>query len=308
MVVGEKIPWLPVLRLHAPMLLLVLAVATVVAVAHTWQGFRLTVAPLPFSIVGVALSIFLAFRNNASYDRYWEGRKLWGGLVNASRTLGRQVTTLLAAADPSDPGLADARRRLVHRQVAYVHALRAALRGDVVDDELAALLDPAELEALRRVENRPTMLLHGHARQLAEAAARGWLSERRLVAIDATLTELTALQGGCERILRTPLPLAYRFFTQTFVRAFCALLPLAMVEQLGLVTIVASLAVAFVFLVLDRIGGIVQDPFATHINALPLSALCRTIEIDLRRQLGDAEVPPPLTPQPIPGGPASVLR
>ncbi len=308
MVIGDKIPWMPVLRLHLRMLLLVLFVASAVAVVHLVFAVKITIAPLPFSVVGVALSIFLAFRNNAAYDRYWEGRKLWGGLVNASRSFGRQVTTLLVA-PPGEAAEARAlQQALLYRQMAYVNALRALLRGDEVTGEQAPLLAEPERVAVAALENPPLAILQRHARDLATAAARGWLSDRRHLVIDATLTELTALQGGCERLKRTPIPAAYGFFARTFVRAFCVLLPLAMIEQLGVVTIAASLAVAFVFLVLDRIGDIIQDPFSTNFNGLPLSAICRTIEVDLRRQLGETEVPPLLTPQAIPGGTAKVLR
>jgi len=307
-VVGDKIPWLPVIRLHLRVLLVVLAVSVAVAAVHTFAGVKPAIAPLPFSIVGVALSIFLAFRNNAAYDRYWEGRKLWGGLVNASRTFGRQVTTLVVAPAAEAGEQRAAQRSLVYRQIAYVNALRAQLRGDAVDEVQAGLLADDERAAVSALENPAVGLLQAQARALAGVAARGWLSDRRHLAIDQTLTELTALQGGCERIKRTPIPLAYGFFARTFVRVFCALLPFALVEQLGPVTIVASLAVAFVFLVLDRIGDIIQDPFSTHVNGLPLAAICRTIEVDLRRQLGETEVPPLLTPQPIAGGTAMVLR
>lgn len=307
MVIGDKIPWAPVLRLHAPILALVTCIATAVALAHRFLGFNLAIAPLPFSIVGVALSIFLAFRNNAAYDRYWEGRKLWGGLVNASRNFGRQATTLLVAAPDEAPALTLLQKQLVYRQIAYVNALRSSLRGDDVAAAQAELLDEREHQRISALENPPVALLHEQARALAAAAARGWLSDLRLQTLDATLNELTNLQGGCERIKKTPIPLAYRFFANRFVRAFCALVPFALVEQLGLVTILASVAVAFVFLVLDRIGDLIQDPFTTGFNALPLAALCRTIEVDLRRQLGETTVPPLLTPEQFSNG-TGVLR
>jgi len=308
MVVGERIPWLPVIRLHAVNLVVVLLIATTVALAHRYLEFRPAISPLPFSVVGVALSIFLAFRNNASYDRYWEGRKLWGGIVNSSRSFGRQVTSLLAAPAADEPALAALRVRLVHRQIAWAHALRAALRGEVVDDELTALLSAPDLQTSKAVANQPVALMQLQARELADAAARGWLTDMRLVTLDHTMTDLTALQGGCERIKKTPIPLAYRFFTHTFVRVFCVFLPFALVDQLGLATVAASLAVTFVFLVLDRIGAIIEDPFTTGINALPLVAICRTIEIDLRTQLGETDLPAPITPIPIPGGVAKQLR
>lgn len=306
MVLGDKIPWLPVFRLHARTLLLVLAIASAVALAHRFLEFRPNISPLPFSVVGVALSIFLAFRNNAAYDRYWEGRKLWGGIVNASRSFGRLATHLIVTTDLAE--LAALQRRLVHRQIAYAHALRAALRGDDVADVHAVLLAAPERAALAPVPNPPVALLHTQSSELAAAAARGWLSEQRHVALEATLTELTALQGGCERIKKTPIPLAYRFFTHTFVRVFCVFLPFALVDQLGLATVAASLAVTFVFCVLDRIGAIIEDPFTTNFNGLPLSAICRTIEIDLRHMLGETDLPQPLTPEVTPAGTARVLR
>ncbi len=308
MVVGDKIPWLPVLRLHAPTLTVVLVIAATVALCHRYLDFHPAISPLPFSVVGVALSIFLAFRNNAAYDRYWEGRKLWGGVVNSSRSFGRQVTSLLVVQDADIPELTALRIRLVRRQIAWAHALRSLLRGDVIDDESTALLAEPERVASKAAANPPVALMQAHAHDLAAAAARGWLTDHRLVALDATLTDLTALQGGCERIRKTPIPLAYRFFTATFVRVFCVMLPLALVDQLGLATVAASLAVTFVFVVLDRIGAIVEDPFSSGINGLPLSAICRTIEIDLRSQLGETDLPAPLTPVPIPGGSARVLR
>lgn len=307
MVIGDKIPWGPVLRLHGPLLTLVLCTSAAVALAHRFLGFDLAIAPLPFSIVGVALSIFLAFRNNAAYDRYWEGRKLWGGLVNASRNFGRQATTLLVAAPDEAAALTLLQRQLVHRQIAYVNALRSSLRGDDVAAAQAELVDERELQRIAALENPPTALLHEQARALATAAEHGWLSDQRWQALDATLNELTNLQGGCERIKKTPIPLAYRFFANRFVRAFCTLLPFALVEQLGFVTIIASVAVAFVFLVLDRIGDLLQDPFSTGFNGLPLSALCRTIEVDLRRQLGETTVPPLLTPEHFVNG-TGILR
>jgi putative membrane protein len=308
MVVGDKIPWLPVFRLHARTLALVLVIAAAVALAHRFLDFRPAISPLPFSVVGVALSIFLAFRNNAAYDRYWEGRKLWGGVVNSSRSFGRQVTSLIVAPAAELAELTALRARLVRRQIAWAHALRAALRGDAVDDEQSALLAEPERLASKAAANQPVALMQAHAHDLAAAAARGWLSDHRLVTLDATLTDLTALQGGCERIRKTPIPLAYRFFTATFVRVFCVLLPFALVDQLGLATVAASLAVTFVFIVLDRIGAIVEDPFSNGINGLPLSAICRTIEIDLRSQLGETDLPAALTPTPILGGTAKVLR
>lgn len=295
MVVGTRLPWRNVLVLHAPWLVSVALVALAVSYAETRFGWKPPGTAMPYSVAGFALAIFLAFRNSASYDRWWEGRKLWGGIVNASRAFARQVITFVRG----EGDAADVRRDVVYRHVAWLNALRCQLRGQDPFSEIAAYLDPDELEALRGQKNVAAALLHENGARLAEARAQGLLSsDHLLAAIDRSLVELVNMQGGCERIKATPLPLAYAFFTRSFVRAYCFALPFGLVEHMGVATAVVVVALTFVLLVLETIGRLLEDPFTMGPNCLPLSAICRNIEINLRQQLGERELPAPIVPEP----------
>jgi putative membrane protein len=133
------------------------------------------------------------------------------------------------------------------------------------------------------------------------------MSEERLARLDSTLTELANHQGGCERIRNTPLPVAYRFFTRAFVRGYCLLLPFGLLDTLGVATIFVVAAMAFVFLVVETVGGLLQDPFTRGVYGLPLSAMSRTIEIDLRSALGERDLPAPLAPVDVGNGLQNLL-
>lgn len=298
MVLGGRIPWQLVLRFHWPKLLLVASIAAAVVTVDRGLGYAIRMSPTPFQIAGVAIAILLGFRNSAGYDRWWEGRKLWGGIVNASRALARQTATLPVANEGERDALKAAQRQLLERQLAWLAALRHRLRGQDPLPELRERLSPEDFERVATRRNQATGLLELNGEALVELSRRGWLTEERLAAMDRTLTELVSLQGGCERIKGTPLPAAYGYFTAKFVDAYSYALPLGLVEHLGVATVFAVLALAFMFLVLSTIGRLLEDPFTEFANALPLDAICRTIEIDLRQTLGDAP-PDPIQPRPF---------
>jgi ion channel-forming bestrophin family protein len=300
-VIGEKLPWGTILRLHAPWLALMALVTGGAWAASEFLGVKLHFTPTPFQIAGVALAIFLGFRNNSAYDRWWEGRKLWGGIVNQSRALGRQVMTLPHATGLEAPELEALRREVLYRHMAWLHALKQQLRGDNPLAELAPFLSAEELEALGRQKNVAAWLLHRNGQALAEAARRSWLSDIRLEMFDRTLTELISLQGGCERIKSTPIPTAYRVFTRLFTRVYIVALPLGLMQAVEFAPLLVLLGLGLAFLVLETVGRLLEDPFTTGPNALALGAICRTIEINLRQQLEETELPAPATPQVVRG-------
>lgn len=296
MVIGDKLPWRFIFRLHAPWLLATLAVAVVAWVATRVFGISLPFTPVPFQIAGVALAIFLGFRNNSAYDRWWEGRKLWGGIVNQSRAFARQVMTLPVVPEVDRPALAESQRRIVYRHVAWLSALKQQLRADDPLKELEPFVSDEERAALAAQKNVAAWLVHLNGQELAGWAAKGWLSDHRLELFDRTLTELISLQGGCERIKSTPIPTAYRVFTHRFTRVFIAALPLGLVEHLSPSNVPVLLGLSLAFLVLETLGRILEEPFSLGPNGLALGAICRTIEINLRQQLGETELPEPAKP------------
>ena len=274
-----------------------------IAVLYSRAGYDvLALSSLPLGMMGAGLSVFLAFRNNSAYDRWWEARTLWGSLVNQSRTFVRQALTLVDAPEPSrgrsqgadsEVDVADA---LVDWQVAYVHALRCHLRGQNPYPELETTMAPALVAWLRMQRNVPLgLLLHaGHC--LRRLFDEGCIDSYRLTQLDSTLTRLCDVQGACERIKNTPLPRQYEFFPRVFVLAYCLLLPFGLVEGMGLLTPLASTLVSFIFVSLDSIGRDIEAPFESTVHDTPMTQLSHTIEINLRDSRGDLHVPNDVRP------------
>ncbi|MCB9701611.1 MAG: hypothetical protein H6711_06960 [Myxococcales bacterium] len=308
MIVSGKQSWLRIIFTYTGSampriwrrILFTTALAFIVSEAHAHHDlfhFNLTVTP--FSLIGLALSIFLGFRNNTSYDRYWEGRKLWGRLVNTSRSLARQLLTLVGhpGDDEGARGLADEeRRRLVHQVIAYVHALRHHLRDQEALDELAGLLPEERRRALADELNRPIAILQWIGDDLRALWDRGLIHPMHLPVLEASLTDLADIQGGCERIKSTPIPYSYTVLIHRIVAVYCLTLPFGLVDTVGVFTPVVVMMVAYAFFGLDAVGDEIENPFGTDANDLPLSTLARMIEVNLRQRLGERELPPLLTP------------
>lgn len=267
--------------------------ATIVAL-YVFAGAHFLAMPgLPLTIIGSAIGVFLAFRTGSAYDRWWEARTLWGGLVNSSRTLARQVLTLITS---SEPGAREQQQSIIKMQIAFVYALRCHLRGQNPYPELGNVLPEESIHALRKYRNIPAALLLRMGEEIQSAYEKGRVDSIRLTRLDETLTELTNIQGACERIKNTPLPRQYDYFPRLLVTFFCLLLPLGFVENLGLATPIASTFVSFAFIVLDTIGRDIETPFANTVHDTPMTTLTRTIEIDLRQHLGEREIPTELHP------------
>lgn len=260
----------------------------VVTVVYYFLPFK---APgLPLTIFGTALALFLGFRDNAAYARWWEGRVLWGQMINASRSLARAA---LAFIDDATETGREIRRDIVVRQIAYVHALRTALRRQNDCPDLERLLSDDEVNLVKQRRNVPNAIHDGTGYLVAHARRSGEIDTIQQAQIEAVLVDISNAQGGMERIKNTPLPMQYRFFPALFTRVFCILLPIGLVETLGMATPVGSTMAGLMFLAILQIGEDLVDPFANSVHDVPLSAMCRTIEIDLLQALGEP-APEPL--------------
>jgi putative membrane protein len=282
-------------------LLFTVAASLIVAVEHFFaehtQHMLLPVAPVV--VVGGAIGIFVSFRTNSAYDRCWEGRKLWGALVNSSRHFASQVLIYLpgpedgAAQEPPAPS--ELQRALVRRHIAYVHALRVLLRGDPLGEDADFCSFVSNKELARVVlESSPThALLHTQMRALVAENEAGRLSADRLRSFDETLRALLDVQGGCERIKKTPFPRGYGFIADRLIMLYGVLLPLGIVGTVDndWIAIPLTLLVCLSFLLISEVGRVLEDPFTHFWPALPLSALAKTIEINLRQRLGEANLP-----------------
>lgn len=273
----------------------VAVMAIVVTVLEELRDWHPNLTPLPFQLVGVALGIFLGFRNNASYDRWWEGRKLWGALVNTSRSMARQVLTLVTT-QPGEPPRDDAmrtlREELVRRVIAFPHALRLALRDDDDLSELAEFLPADEVAGLRNERNRPYAITQGTAERLHRAWQAGFIHPMHLTVLEGSMTALTDIQGACERIKGTPIPFSYTTLIHRITAVYCYALPFGLVDQVKIYTPFVCVIVAYAFFGLDVVGDEIEMPFGTDYNDLPLRAISRTIEVNLRQRLGEQDLPP----------------
>jgi ion channel-forming bestrophin family protein len=262
---------------------------------HHLSETMLHLTPLPFTLVAVALGIFLGFRNNTAYDRFWEGRKLWGQLVNSSRNFSRLVHDLVGPREPGED-LAPIRRELVHGVIAYAHALRHHLRDENDRVSLEGLLPAEEIAELGAHVNRPFAIVQGLGRRLAAHWRAGRIDPLHLPMLEKVLDDFMDIQGGCERIKLTPIPSSYTILIHRIVAVYLFTLPLGIVDSVGVATPAVALLIAYAFFGLDALGEEIEDPFGTDPNDLPLSSIARTIEINLRQSLGETDVPPPLRP------------
>ncbi|MBP0591352.1 hypothetical protein J8I87_16805 [Paraburkholderia sp. LEh10] len=263
-----------------PRLGLILLISLIALGVHD-QVVRITanLSTTPFSLIGIALAIFLGFRNSASYDRYWEARKLWGRLLNETRSLTRQVLTL-----PSVPIDANETQAFVRALGAFSHALRHQLRGSDPSEDLSARLDKPLFERVMMSRYRAATIMLWLGEWVQRQAREGKLDAWTVHAIDRNLNGLSDVIGGCERIVSTPLPFAYSVMIHRTVYFFCALLPFGLVEGVGVFTPLFSVFVAYTFMALDAIASQIEEPFGTDDNDLALDALCAFIE-DASRDL-----------------------
>ncbi len=269
--------------------LLIVAALSVFAVWSEGTVFKHKV-PLnatPFTLVGVALALFLGFRNSSAYDRWWEGRKLWGALVNTMRTLTRQGLTMT--------GEARDKRVFLDMLVAFTYAMRDQLRGDVFARS-AELLPPALAAEVDGARYKPFIILRAMGEWVSARQREGAFGEITMTAIDRNLVELSNILGGCERIASTPVPFGYSVMIHRVVYFYCALLPFGLVDAIEWMTPAVSMVMAYSFIALDSLASELEMPFGRDDNDLALDAISRNIELSIREMSGELLEKKPLQP------------
>lgn len=248
-------------------------------------------------LLGTALSISLVFRVNEAYSRWWEARTLWGAIVNDSRSWARQVVALIIAVP--DLERSEIHRRLVHRQIAYVNALRMRLRRQDALEELEPVLSDEDRASLVGKPNLPTAILQMQLEEVAALHRNDVIEEAALLRLDTTLSALTDAQGGCERIKATVFPDRVAHFTRSSAWLIASLIPILVLKpsnDLDLIDYVITPVMMLAYLLTERIGSELKTPFENLPNDTPMTTLCRTIEIDLRTTLGETDLPKPIEP------------
>lgn len=254
-------------------------------------------------LIATVVGIFIVFRFNEAYQRWWEARILWGALVNDSRTFTREVITMLTPDRVPSIGTPEnavkLHTELVYRHLAYCNALRLSLRGQDSWDELAPFLSAEELRELKTYENKPTRLDRSQGERLAEVIGTDTAQHVLLMQFDSTLNRLYDIQGGCERIKNTAFPDEVRFISRGLVWLSAIAVPIAFLSadrEVRVIEVLAVIVISLSFMVVEQLGASLKNPFENDDNDTPMTALCRTIEIDLRQQLGETKIPPPIEP------------
>ena len=230
--------------------------------------------PSVFAILGISLAIFHGFCNNAAYDRFWEGRKLWGTLVWLSRNIARQVMTL--------PNVSMAEKQaFIRHQIAFVHSLRQQLRSEDNTANLQRLLTVEEQQAVVGQNFIALRLTQIMGQMLANWQAEQKIDVWQWQSLDNTLGEIAHIQAGCERINNTPIPYAYFVLLHRTVYLYCFMLPFGLGNAIGWVTPFVVSFVGYTFMALNEIVDEISEPFGTGENELPLGMMCDTIETQL---------------------------
>ena len=239
----------------------------------------------PFAVFGTALSLFLGFRNNAAYERWWEARKLWGGLLADIRSLARESAVFLP-----DPVL---RLQLLRMARAFLHLHRAQLRKQPKDALAEAMTAAVPAASLANTPHPPCAALTAMASIVAQAREAGQIDGFGALTLSNRIASLALAQAGCERIATTPLPYVYSLLIFRTSWLYVLLLPLALIEPAGWLTPLLTGIVAYTFFGLAEVTEELAHPFGTTANALPLDAICRAAEISLAPHLNEP-APSPL--------------
>jgi len=283
---------------------------------------------LPIGLIGTAVAFYVGFKNNSSYERLWEARKIWGNIVNLSRTFGVFVLTYIESGnlERDNKELPGVKRVLVQRHLAYINALRIRLRikptwessGHASEQivkkqtginsastyhDATNFLSEKELDEVISKANPVTQILKLQAQDIQSLKVNGFLEDFRHMEFGKIVTELYNQQGACERIKTFPFPRQYGHFSKVFVWMFILALPFGLIpefEKLGenfvWLTIPFHMIIAWMFNTMEIVGDTSENPFDNGINDVPMTAICRSIEIDLLEMLGENNIPEPLVP------------
>lgn len=280
-------------KVYPQILLISLISAFITNVQHIFPSSFSSYSVAPFTLLGIALSLFLGFRNNASYQRWWEARGLWGQLVYDARSLCRQALSYI---DEDNPIGRDTQRRLIHLSIAFSHAVRHRLRETSPWEDIERFVEPVHHSKMRLAKNLPDYLMRLMGKELGYCRQQHLLSEQMVQNMDERLNSMTVVLAACERIYNTPLPFAYTLLVHRTTYLYCFMLPFGLVSSLGWVTPLICGVIAYTFFGLDALSEELEEPFGLAPNQLALTALSRTIEINLLEALGETDLPSDIVP------------
>lgn len=253
--------------------------------------FRNQIPDMPISIpafIGTAISVLLSFKLNQSYDRWWEARKVWGGIVNDSRTFVIQMQSFIQAGNETRI------QTIAHRHIAWLYSLGQALRGLDPTENLAPYLTEADLAALQAHTNKPLAILQRNSLDLSNLQQEGQLPLFSLIQLNTTLVNFSNQMGMCERIKSTVFPATYRQYLHWIIYLFTIVLSIALGKIDIIFELPLLLAISTGFFLLEKTADSLQDPFNNQPTDTAMTAIARNIEINIRQLLGERTIPKPI--------------
>jgi putative membrane protein len=300
MIIRKKEHWFKMLFIwHGsviPQLIRRLSLLLIISILITWFRedifrYNLHLNPAPFTLFGIAMALFLGFRNSASYDRFWEGRRLWGALTNTCRSLTREALTL-----NDKPRDVKETTLFINYLIALPYTLKHQLRQTDATEDIDRLLPSALAIRAKAAHYKPILLVRELGQIIQSAKHRGTIDSIAQQSFDQNLNQLTDIIGGCERIAGTPIPYSYSVLLHRTVYVYCFLLPLGLVDSLGWMMPVFVTFIAYTYVALEAIADELENPFGLAPNDLALDAICRNIENTLL-EMDDRPLLPVQAPQ-----------
>ncbi len=256
--------------------------------------FKHLIPEMPIGIpafIGTAISVILSFKINQSYDRWWEARKIWGSIVNESRTLVLQLQSFVAKDKQNQV------KEIAYRHIAWCFSLGQSLRGLDATQNLNKYISETDLNKIQKHNNKPLALLQLNALQIAGLKDEGSLEIFSHVQINNTFVNFSNAMGMAERIKSTVFPQTYRLFLHFFIYVFVVTLSIALTDIDSFFEIPLLLVIASAFFLLEKSATHLQDPFSNRPTDTAMTTIATNIEINIKQLLDEAELPEPVQPQ-----------
>jgi ion channel-forming bestrophin family protein len=246
------------------------------------------------AVLGTALAFFIGFNNNQAYDRWWEARKIWGALVNDSRTWAREVVNYVQDSDKlHGDDLAQVKREMVKRHIAFLYVLKAFLRKSG-DQSYKQYLSEKDLDAIGQHTNKHNAILSQQANALNLLYGNGNISSPKFIEMNKMLTAFSDEMGASERIRNTVFPATYNYYAKAFIWVFIYSATMTMGNNIGVWAVMFGTLLGYVFLTIQKIGQLLVNPFDSVPSGVSLDQITRTIEINLLEMLGEKNIPKPI--------------
>lgn len=242
------------------------------------------------SVLGTSISLLLAFKLNQAYDRWWEARKIWGSIVNDSRTLVLQLKSFIPENQTSEAII----KKIAYRQIAWCYSLGQSLRKHDPLLNLEKFISSIEMESLKQQSNKPLYLLYLHSMDIKSIYQNQWINDYQQIQLDNTITRLCDSMGRAERINTTVFPAAYRKYVHFFIYLFIILLSIALVETIGFYEIPVLTLISSTFLLIEKSSSNMQEPFSNKPTDTAVTTISRNIEINLKQLLHETDIPSPI--------------